>query len=235
MKTKKRGKTTLTITIGIACFALVTVMFMQFKIVNQTDINELEVMREEELRTELANIKEKYKEAENKYNEKIQKLKEYNEKQESEEETEELVKKELEQVNLILGKTDVQGKGIKITLVENKEAETGTITADNLNMIVNSLKEAGAEAISINENRIINMSDIVSVHEGTITRVNQQRVMPPYVIKAIGNQTYLEGTILGNGREGDKLKKLGHDVIIEKDSKIEIQKYNKEIKAKYIK
>ena len=235
MKIKKRGKTTLTITIGIACFALVTVMFMQFKIVNQTDINELEVMREEELRTELANIKEKYKESENKYNEKIQKLKEYNEKQESEEETEELIKKELDQVNLILGKTDVQGKGIKITLVENKEAETGTITADNLNMIVNSLKEAGAEAISINENRIINMSDIVSVHEGTITRVNQQRVMPQYVIKAIGNQTYLEGTILGNGREGDKLKKLGHDVIIEKDSKLEIPKYNKEIKAKYIK
>ncbi len=235
MKIKKTGKTTLIITIGIACFALVTVMSMQFKIVNQTDINELEVMREEELRTELANIKEKYKEAENKYNEKLQKLEEYNQKEASEEETEELVKKELEQVNLILGKTDVQGKGIKITLVENKDAESGIITADNLNMIVNSLKEAGAEAISINGERIINMTDIVSVHEGTILRVNQQRVMPPYVIKAIGDQTYLEGTILGNGREGDKLKKLGHDVIIEKDAKIEIPKYNKEIKAKYIK
>ena len=51
-------------------------------------------------------------------------------------------------------------------------------------MIVNELKEAGAEAISINDERIINMTDIVSVNENTVTRVNQQRVVSPYVIKS---------------------------------------------------
>ena len=34
----KKGKLTVAITIAIACFALATVMFMQFKIVNETDI-----------------------------------------------------------------------------------------------------------------------------------------------------------------------------------------------------
>ena len=73
MKPIKKGKITVTITIGIACLALATVMIMQFKMVNQTDINELEVMREDELRTELANWKAKYEEAENQYQEKSQK------------------------------------------------------------------------------------------------------------------------------------------------------------------
>ena len=194
MKAMKKGKITLTIVIGIACVALATVMFMQFKIVNQADISELEIMREEELRTELANWKNKYEEAESQYQTQLQKLEEYKQKEASETETAELVKKELEQVNLILGKTDVEGQGIEITLRENENAESGHITADNLNMIVNSLKEAGAEAISINEQRIVNMSDIVLVGENII-RVNQQRVVPPYVIKAIGNQTYLESAL----------------------------------------
>lgn len=233
MKVKKKGKTTLTITIGFACLVLVAVMFMQFKIVNQTDLNALEVMREDELRTELANWKDKYTEAESQYQEKLQKLEEYNQKEASEEETEELVKKELEQVNLILGKTDVEGPGITIKIEENPEAEAA-VTSDNLNMIVNSLKEAGAEAISINEERIVNMTDIVTVNT-TIIRVNQQRIIASYYIKAIGNQAYLEGALLGNGGEADKLIKIGHNVTIDKSNKVEIPKYSKELKTKYIK
>lgn len=123
---------------------------------------------------------------------------------------------------MVLGRTDVEGQGITITLQENKDAEAG-ITSDNLNMIVNELKEAGAEAISINDERIINMTDIVSVNENTVIRVNQQRVVSPYVIKAIGNQTYLEGAISGNGGECDKLEKLGHTVTITKSNKIQIK------------
>ena len=38
VKKLKKGKVTVVITIAIACFALVTIMFMQFKIINQTDI-----------------------------------------------------------------------------------------------------------------------------------------------------------------------------------------------------
>ena len=65
----KKGKITMTITIGIACFALVMVMTMQFKIVNETDITSIENMRETELRTELANWKQKYEETNGQYEE----------------------------------------------------------------------------------------------------------------------------------------------------------------------
>ena len=59
----KKGKITVTITIAIACFVLAMVMSMQFKVVKETDITSIETMREEELRSELANWKQLYKEA----------------------------------------------------------------------------------------------------------------------------------------------------------------------------
>ena len=49
MKTKmKKGKITMIITVGIACFVLVLVMTMQFKIVNEADITSIENMRKTE-------------------------------------------------------------------------------------------------------------------------------------------------------------------------------------------
>ena len=234
----KKGKITMTITIGIACFVLVLVMFMQFKIVNQTDITSIENMRETELRTQLANWKEKYEETNQKYEETVSKINEYKQTKQSNEETEKLVDEELKQVNMSLGKTDVEGPGIEVILRETDNEEISKINADDLLVIVNALKLAGAEAISINDERIINMSDIVNINTSDsynlFVKVNGQRILAPYVVKAIGNQTYLESGLIGNGGYVDELKKQGHDISIEKINKIKITKYNDEIKTKYM-
>lgn len=233
MKNKiKKGKITMAITIAIACFALTLVMFMQFKIVNETDITAIENMREAELRTELANWKSKYEETNEKYEETVQKIDEYKESKQSSEETEKLVDEELEQINLSLGKTDVEGQGIVVTLTEKNEDEIERITPDDLLLIVNDLKQAGAEAISINDQRIINMSDIADV--GEYIKVNGQRILSPYIIKAIGNSTYLESALLGNGGQVDRLQKLGQDAKIEKQNNVKIGKYTGDIKIKYM-
>lgn len=230
----KKGKITMIITIGIACFALVMVMTMQFKIVNETDITAIENMREAELKTELANWKEKYEEASTQYDETQAKIQEYKEKEQSDIESSELIKKELEQANTLLGKTDVEGEGIVITLRETNLEETGMIDANDILDIVNELRNAGAEAISVNEERIINMTDIVFINEIFINKVNGQKIEAPYVIKAIGNSSYLESALIGNGGPVDKMKKIGHDITIEKPNKVTIHKYNGEIKTKYI-
>ena len=237
-KNIKKGKITMTITVGIACFVLVLVMFMQFKIVNQTDITSIENMRETELRTELANWKAKYEETNEKYEETVAKIEEYKETKQSNEETEKLVNKELEQVNKLLGSTDVEGPGIEVILRETDNQEISKINADDLLVIVNALKLAGAEAISINDERIINMSDIVNINTSNsynlFIKVNGQRILAPYIIRAIGNQTYLESGLLGNGGYVDELKKIGHDISIEKVNKLKITKYKDEIKTKYM-
>ena len=234
---KKKGKITVTITIGLSCLALSIIMFMQFKLVNETDITSIENMREEELRAELGNWKEMYEEANAQYEQKSQTIQEYKEKAESDTETSALVNQELERVNLLLGKTDVEGEGITITMQDTTTDSEGnilSITNDDLNKIVNELKLAGAEAISINDERIINMSDVFMTNDNTLMLVNGQRIIAPYVIKAIGDQTYLESTLVGKGGSIDELKKQGYDITVEKSNKIKILKYNKEINSKYM-
>lgn len=229
----KKGKITMIITIGIACFALVLVMSMQFKIVNETDITSIENMREAELRTELANWKSKYEETNEKCEETVSKIEEYKKTSQSNEETEKLMEGELAQVNMSLGKTDVQGEGIEVTLRDSDNEEISRINADDLLVIVNSLKMAGAEAISINDERIINMSDIVDINESFI-KINGKRILAPYLIKAIGNSSYLETALTGNGGHVDEMKKIGQDISIQKLNKVKIIKYDGEIKMKYI-
>ena len=228
----KKGKIAMTITIGIACFALVTVMTMQFKVVNETDITAIENMQESELKTELANWKSRYDEINTQYEETIQKVEEYKNDEKSNNEASKLVQEELEQTNTLLGLTDVQGEGIVITL-KSEESET-PISADDLLIIVNSLKFAGAEAISINDERIVNTTDIVDILDGSFIKVNGQRILEPYVIKVIGNQSHLESAVTGNGGKVEELQTLGHTATIEKDNNITISKYNGEIKTDYI-
>ena len=231
-KNIKKGKITMTITMVIACFVLALVMSMQFKIASETDITSIENMREAELRTELANWKSKYEEVEKKYEETSSKIDEYKQNKESNEDTEKLVDDELQQVNMQLGKVDVQGEGIEVTLRETDNEEISRITADDLILIVNALKVSGAEAISINDERIINMSDMVDINQSFI-KINGQRIVAPYIIKAIGNQSYLESSLISNGGPVDEMKKIGQDVSITKSNKVIVPKYNKEIKIKY--
>ena len=228
----KKGKVTMIITVGIACFALACVMFMQFKIVNETDITSIENMRETELRTELASWKSKYEETNQKYEETVKKIEEYKSTSQSNDETEKLVNEELEQVNMTIGKTDVQGEGIEVTLRDTNNEEVARINGDDLLVIVNALINAGAEAVSINDERIINMSDVVDINEAFI-KVNGKRILAPYVIKAIGNSSYLETALIGNGGHVDEMKKIGQDVSIEKLNKVKILKYDGEISLKY--
>lgn len=229
----KKGKITMIITVSIACFALTLVMFMQFKIVNETDITSIETMREEELRTELANWKQKYEETQKQYDEVQKKIDEYKDKKENNIETTVLIHNELEQANILLGKTDLAGQGIEITIKEMQDDDYSRIEDSDLILIVNALKNAGAEAISINEERILNMSDIVYIGSSFI-KINGQRILSPYVIKAIGNKTYLESALVGNGGAAEQLKKMGHDVQITQNDNVIIKKYEGNINYKYI-
>ena len=80
------------------------------------------------------------------------------------------------------------------------------------------------------------MSDIVDIGsvDASFIKVNGQRILSPYVIKAIGDPTYMESSLIGNGGAIDTMKKTGQDVTIDKPNNIKIQKYNGEIKTKYI-
>lgn len=218
----KKDKIMMSIIIGIICIILITVMFAQFKIVEETDITGIETAREAELQTMLSSWKTKYEEIEEKLIDTNEKIAEYNEKIQSNEQASELLDEELEQTNLLVGKTDVEGEGIIITLKDNDEK---SIEASDLRTLINELRLAGAEAISINDERILNMTEIVDVN-GVIL-INEDRVVSPYVVKAIGDQTYLSSALsLKTSGFIDSYTKLGKTVEMTKEKSISIMAYN---------
>ena len=235
----KKGKITITITIGLACFVLVLIIFMQFKVVYQTDITSINTMREEDLKVELANWKSKYDEAEQKYRELSETLKKYNQESTTDSQTKKNLQEELETLELELGLTDVEGKGIEITLKnpENiEEAETDTeqrIKASELMIIVNFLKDAGAEAISVNNQRIVNKTDFAQINDTTYTKINSQMVTAPFTIKAIGDPDYLKASLIGTGYV-NSIKKWGQTIEFNEPRKVIINKYNGTMDFKYI-
>ena len=108
-----------------------------------------------------------------------------------------------------------------------------SIKAEDLVYIVNYLKDSGAEAISINDERIVNTTDIADV--GDAVKINSKYLRTDtYTIKAIGNSSYLESSILGKGGYAEQLSTTGIKTEIEKLDKVEISKYNGEFEIKYI-
>ena len=228
-----KPKITMTISIFAVCIVLVAVLMIQFKIVEKVNETDIENLRESELREQLSMLKSKYEEINEKLEEINAKITEYNTKIQSNEESLELLDDELLQSNILLGNTDVTGEGVIVTLADTNEA---IITASDLLELVNELRFAGAEAISINDVRITALTDIVDISNRFILIKPGQRLSSPYVVKAIGNQTYLASSLnLKNSGYIDIHSKSGQSVKIETQRSITIPKYTGEFSVKYLK
>lgn len=226
----EKGKIAMTITIGLICLILTAVIFVQVKTINQTDITSLENMREDELRTEISNFKQKLIEVEEQLKDTNQKVKEYQETINTDKQASELLTEELEKQNNVLGKNDVKGSGVVITLTDTRAQK---ITPEDLRELLNELKTAGAEAIAINGQRIVYDSYVVDLG-GTFVSVNGERLVSPYIVKAIGNPTYLESG-LSKKQYGyiDTKLEVGKDVILERQENILIEAYTGNLNMEY--
>lgn len=232
MKKEKKNQIVMTIIIGLVCVVFFAVMFMQFKTIEETDITAIENMREAELRTAISEWKGKYEDTQKQLETNRKSVKEYQETIDKNGEASELVDKDLAESNMLLGKTDVVGEGVVITLTNN-DTLNGTVTYFHLLELINELRYAGAEAISINDARILTTTEITQVENRM--QAGGQRIASPYVIKAIGNQTYLSSTLsLKDSGFIDRYKASGMDIKLEKGNNIKILKYNGDLKVKYM-
>ncbi len=219
-------KAKITMTISIACTALILtmVMFTQFKTVDETDITAIETMRETELRSELASWKTKYEELETKIDENENRINEYKSELENDANASSILENEVKEVESYLGNTSLKGQGIVVTLKDN---DTRDIIHSDLLELVNELNIAGAEAISINDERIVSGSEIVLVNN-TMILVNTKRVAGPYVVKAIGDKQYLQSALTIKDGYVDLIKSDGKDIEYYVDDNIVIPAYDGE-------
>lgn len=226
----KKEPKAIIITIVMMSAILSCVMFMQFKVVNQTNIEEIETMREDELNEAVANWKEKYEQASKELEDTNERIKEYRDKLQDNVEIKELVEKELAEAQENFGLTEVIGDGIIVTIMDNEEK---SVKAMDLLDLVNELKVAGSKAISINEQRVTNLTDLVDISTKYI-KVNSENISSPYVIKAIGDKTHLKSALTIKNGYFDLLQKEGYNIKIEEKNNIKINKYLNDIALKYI-
>ena len=204
-------------------------MFAQFKTVEQTNITEIESMRESELRTELSSWKSKYDEINLKYEEISKKVEEYKQQMKDNADATALIKNDIAENEKYLGYSDVEGEGLVITLEDNSKKE---ITSDDLLNLVNQLKLAGAEAISINDERVVNTTDITIVN-GAFVFVNGKRLSSPYTVKVIGNQKYLDSAISIKYGYIDEITANGKTISYVPVKSVKINKYKGDLSMKY--
>jgi len=99
---------------------------------------------------------------------------------------------QLAQLQMLDGTQAVEGPGIQINIDDRKA--TFSLYSEDIAKMINTLKFAGAEAISINGQRIVSSSDIVMSGSSTIL-VNGEPINGapgiPYELNAIGNQDTL--------------------------------------------
>ncbi len=111
-----------------------------------------------------------------------------------------LVDSEMERLMLLSGTTEVRGKGVEIVLddssIPSRAGENPNlyiIHDEDLLRVLNELRAAGAEAISLNDQRIVAMSEVRCA--GPTVSVNNVRSAPPYTIKAIGDPKNLNSAL----------------------------------------
>ncbi len=233
------NKKVLALTTGMICFILVLAIVIQVKTIKSTNSIVIQTLSNEELRDDLLKWKERYDNA-NLELEKAEKRLERT-RQLAIQNSPELMQKELDlkNNNIALGLTNVSGAGVIITLKDNQGItnESIGITDDirsylvhdaNLREIVRKLKVSGAEAISINNERVVSGTSIVC--SGNVIRINDRKVGSPFEIKAIGSPELLYGNL---GETITRLNNSGIIVEIQKSDNVEISKYDGTINFNY--
>lgn len=141
---------------------------------------------------------------------------------------------------------DVEGSGIVITiedphldldLLGDTEMDSVSIIMSNYNLLislVNDLKRSGAEAISINGQRILATTGFNYV--GNAVYINGIPTAPPYTVKVIGDSASLKSQISIRYGIVDTMKnQYGLRVNVEEKKELQIRRYSDNFKFKYAK
>lgn len=227
-------KRSIAITLGVMCIALTIAVSVQYRTIR--DANKVTGSNvNSELKTEVLRWKERYEELYEDLDvlEKI--LEEKRKVATSNDETSMKIQDELRTLNALIGTIDVNGEGVIINLADNSSVTNQTIGIfDNISnylihdtdliMLVNELKNAGAEAISINDERIISTTSITC--DGTVILINGNKISSPFTIKAIGSPALILGAIQRTGGLLEELYAYGLVSNVLQEENVIIHKYS---------
>ena len=184
------------------------------------------------LRDELLSIQGKYQSLYNKLEEREKNLEKTRQMAANNNESDAQNEEEIKNNQKLLGLTDISGQGLIIRLDENREVDSNQVLningylvhEEDLLYIVNELFNAGADAVSINDQRIVSTTSILC--DGNIIRVNGEMIGVPITIKAIGYPERLDGALTRPGGYLEIMASDGVIVSVERSENINVSKFN---------
>lgn len=234
------NKRTEIIILTIMCFVLSISISVQIKTVNNNGTRTGSSQSESNLKAQVLRMKEKYEEEykllEGLTNELESVRQSVSSSNDELRELEDKIKKD----NLLLGNTNVKGQGVTITLNDGKpdlslflEDKDVLVHDTNVLYVINELRNAGAEAISINDERIVNKTAISC--DGNVIVVNGEKIGTPIIVSAIGYPAKLATLDRPGGTLENVFRIAGKIAELKKSNNVEIPKYTGVYSYKYAK
>lgn len=230
------------IAFALVCVILGIILAIQFKTVNETVGNGiLPTKSAQQLALELKKLKDEKEKLLEELSSLESKVKQYEKNAAEENVYIKNLMKELQKYRMFGGYEPVKGPGIIIIVndppIEVQFGDDTSIIVNNYDFlleIISNLNAAGAEAISVNEQRYTGFTEIVPA--GNHLEINGVSYGPPFIIKAIGEPKILESALRLKGGVIWYMENLFNlDVQIKEEKNIEIPRYTRINEFKYAK
>jgi len=148
------------------------------------------------------------------------------------------IEKEKNLYGMFSGAMDLRGPGVIVKiddgvrdLFEGEDINNVLVHDADILIVINDLKKNGAEAISVNGERLVENSSVIC--SGYTVEINGVRYARPFTIRAIGDGNRMASSLIGPEGYGTSLKNWGVLFKIELSDEIFIPAYAHEKIYKY--
>lgn len=233
------------VALGVLCAILGLTISMQFKAVKGNAGGFLSSQKAQQLALELKELRVEKSSLTEELTQLEKRLKEYEMSEADESFIIKNLKKDLEKYQVASGYKTIEGPGIVVTIddpiiddpIQEHSGQGESRIMYNFDIllgVINKLNGAGAEAISINDQRYTSTTEIYYTSNSVL--VNSVPTLPPFTIKAVGDAESLYAAL--NMRFGiiEEMRELYNlQVNIKKENNVVIHRYNKTTNFKYAK
>ena len=236
-----KNKLQISIALGLMCVLLTCAVVIQLNTIKEATKIVGTSFAEQGLKDEVLRKKEEYERLYKELEEKEAELEKARQESTKENSRTSELQNELDEANRLLGLTDLTGEGIILTVRDaDSLTKKETVLDENrmlvhdedLRELINELKNSGAEAISINGQRIVTNTAITC--SGAIITINGVRLTSPFEIKSIGNIASLYGAVSRVGSYLSIMEDRGIVATYEESNNVQIPKYSGVNTPKYM-
>ncbi|MBN4069937.1 MAG: hypothetical protein COA82_00380 [Alkaliphilus sp.] len=152
----------------------------------------------------------------------------------------EVLRSKIEIARIHAGFVDIEGTGVIIVLrdserdlYKNEDPNNLIVHESDILVLLNELKVAGAEALSVNGQRVLFMTGVKCT--GPTITINGFTYGQPFIIKAIGNTTALNAAIMSPNASVVILKEVfGLDIKSRISPRVRIAKFSESTSFKHL-